>query len=171
MTIARFFRGSTRKRRLTHLAIVVLPDEASAFQAYRLLHYHGISPENLAIVGRGYSSPERVGLKTPLQIAACNARRFGLSAMGSGVVLSLVISLMVNPVWNTALIVLATGTLSGLCAAFVGALFGFLGEGSKASIYRHHLNQGRFLLLIEGPEKLVHWGQEVLGNYLAPSLF
>ena len=76
MTIARFFRGTTLKRRSTHLAIVVLPDEASAFQAYRLLHYHGISPENLAIVGEGYSSPERVGLMSPLRIACQKARSF-----------------------------------------------------------------------------------------------
>ncbi|MBW4695708.1 MAG: hypothetical protein KME27_28500 [Lyngbya sp. HA4199-MV5] len=169
MTIARFFRGSRFKRRLTHLAIVVLPDEASTFQAYRLLHYHGISPEHLAIVGEGYSSPERVGLRTPLQISVCKARRLGLFAMLSGVVLSLGVSLIINPGWNTALIVLATGMLSGLCAALVGALVGFLGEGSTASIYRHHLNQGRYLLLIEGPERLVQRGQEVLGHYLAPS--
>ncbi|XGV99223.1 MAG: hypothetical protein ACAF41_09845 [Leptolyngbya sp. BL-A-14] len=171
MTIARFFRGSTLKRRLTHLAIVILPDEASAFQAYRLLHYHGISPEHLAIVGEGYSSPDRVGLKSPLQIAIGKARRFGLFALYSGVALSLVVSLVVNPGWNTILIVLATGLLSGLCAALIGALVGILGEGSTAGVYRHHLNQGRYLLLIEGPERLVHWGQEVLGNYLAPSIF
>jgi len=171
VTIARFFRGSTLKRRLTHLAIVVLPNEASAFQAYRLLHYHGISPEHLAIVGEGYSSPDRVGLMTPLQIALCKARRFGLSAACSGIVLSLIGSLILTPGWNTALVVLATGMLSGLCAAMIGALFGFLGEGSTASIYRHHLNQGRYLLLIEGTEKLVHRGQEVLGNYSASSLY
>lgn len=170
MAIARFFRGSTFKRRLTHLAIVVLPDEAAAFQAYRLLHYHGISPEHLAIVGVGYSSPERVGLKTPLHIACHKARSFGTVAACSGFVLSLVASLIFTPGWNTAAVVLATTLLSGVCAAVAGGLFGFLGEGSTASIYRHHLNHGRYLLMIEGPEKLVHWGQEVLGHYSAPSL-
>ncbi|PSB30864.1 hypothetical protein [Stenomitos frigidus] len=171
MTIARFFRGTTLKRRLTHLAIVVLPDEASAFQAYRLLHYHGISPENLAIVGEGYSSPERVGLMAPLHIAFQKARSFGVTAACSGIILSLVASLVLMPGWNTALVVLITGVLSGSCAAILGGLFGFLGEGSTASIYRHHLNHGRYLLLIEGPEKLVHSGQEVLGNYSATSLY
>lgn len=171
MTIARFFRGTKLKRHLTHLAIVVLPDEAAAFQAYRLLHHHGISPENLAIVGEGYSSPERVGLLAPLHIAYRKARSFGVVAACSGTVLSLVASLISTPGWNTALVVLLTGILSGLCAAIVGGLFGFLGEGSTASIYRHHLNHGRYLLLIEGPEKLVHWGQEVLSNYSAPSLY
>jgi hypothetical protein len=36
--------------------IAVLPDEVSAFEAYRLLQFHGISPENLALVGKGYSA-------------------------------------------------------------------------------------------------------------------
>lgn len=171
MTIARFFRGSTLKRRPTSLAIVVLPDEAAAFQAYRLLHYHGISPEHLAIVGKGYSSPDRVGLMTPLQIAVRKARSFGLLAACSGGVLSLTASLLSTPGWNVAIVVLATTLISGLCAAIVGGFVGFLGEGSTASIYRHHLNHGRYLLMIEGPEKLVHWGKEVLGQYSAPSLY
>ena len=171
MTIARFFRGTTLKRRSAHLAIVVLPDEPSAFQAYRLLHYHGISPENLAIVGKGYSSPERVGLMSPLRIAVQKARSFGITAACSGVVLSLVASLITTPGWNTAVVVMTTGILSGVCATILGGLFGFLGEGSTASIYRHHLNHGRYLLLLEGPEKLVHWGQEVLDNYSASSLY
>lgn len=171
MTIARFSRGSTLKRRSTYLAIVVLPDEAAAFQAYRLLHYHGISPEHLAIVGEGYSSPERVGLMTPLRIALHKARSFGIVAACSGSILSLTASLIFTPGWNTVVVVLTTTLLSSLCAAIVGGLFGFLGEGSAASIYRHHLNHGRYLLMIEGPEKLVHWGQEVLGQYSATSLY
>lgn len=171
MTIARFSRGSTLKRRSTYLAIVVLPDEAAAFQAYRLLHYHGISPEHLAIVGEGYSSPERVGLMTPLRIAFRKARSFGVAAACSGCVLSVTTSLIFTPGWNIALVVFTTTLLSGVCAAILGGLFGFLGEGSTASIYRHHLNHGRYLLMIEGPEKLVHWGQEVLEHYSAPSLY
>ncbi len=170
MTIARFFRESTLKRRPTHLAIVVLSDETAAFQAYRLLHHHGISPENLAIVGEGYSSPERVGLLPPMRIAFRKARSFALFASCSGTILSLVVSLVFTPGWNTALVVLATGVLSGFCAGVIGGLFGFLGEGSTASIHRHHLNHGRYLLMIEGPEKLVHWGQEVLSHYSAASL-
>ena len=56
-----------------HLLIAVLPDELSAFEAYRLLQLHGISPENLALVGKGYTAPERVGLIEPSHIV----RRYG----------------------------------------------------------------------------------------------
>lgn len=168
MTIARFPRRGTHRRRSTQLAVVVLPNEATAFQAYRLLQYHGISPENLAIVGEGYSSPDRVGLLKPTQIAVYKARSLAFCAALAGTLLSLVISL-VGQVAEFAIVVLLTAGLSGLCGAIMGALIGYFGEGSTASIYRHHLNQGRYLLMIEGPETLVRWGQEVLNHYSAPS--
>lgn len=59
--------------------------------------------------------------------------------------------------------------VSGLSGAFLGGLFGLFGEGTTASVYRHHLSQGRYLLMMEGSENLVRWGQEVLGYYSAPS--
>lgn len=168
MTIARFTRKGTLRRRPTHTAVVVLPNEATVFQAYRLLHYHGISPENLAIVGEGYSSPDRVGLMKPAQIALRKARGLGLNAAVLGGLLSLTIALA-GQVRDLAIVVPVTGVLSGMCGAVVGAVIGYLGEGSTVSIYRHHLNQGRYLLMMEGPETLVRWGQEVLSHYSAPS--
>jgi hypothetical protein len=144
-----------------------LANEAIAFQAYRLLHYYGISPENLAIVGEGYSSPERVGLKSPFQIAFGKANSFGVMAAVWGTVISLVIVLFLNI--DLMLMVPLTGLLCGLFGAIMGALFGFFGEGNTASIYRHHLNQGRYLLMIEGTEELVRLGQDVLSQYSASS--
>ncbi|MGA7936139.1 MAG: hypothetical protein WCA35_21475 [Kovacikia sp.] len=170
MKISRFLRRATLTRRQTHLAVVVLANEAAAFQSYRLLHYHGISPEHLAIVGEGYSSPERVGLMQPTQIAARKARSYAAVSSMVGAVVCLVVLLFGKIDPNLILIVVfSTGILSGICGGVMGALFGFLGEGSTASIYRHHLNQGRYLLMMEGPEQLVRWGQEVLSHYSAPS--
>jgi uncharacterized membrane protein len=168
--ISRFLRRATLKRRQSHLAVVVLANEAAAFQAYRLLHYHGISPEHLAIVGEGYSSPDRVGLMQPTQIAGRKARSYAVVSAIVGAVVCLIILLFgkIDPSL-VLVVVLATGIVSGICGGAMGALFGFLGEGSTASIYRHHLNQGRYLLMMEGPEQLIRWGQEVLSHYSAPS--
>jgi hypothetical protein len=165
VTIARFLRRGTASRRVTHLAIVVLPNEATAFQVTRLLHYHGVSPEHLAIVGAGYSSPDRVGLKKPAQIAARRAKGFALNAAVLGGLLSLIAVLTWRWETNLALLVLLTVTLSAIVGAIVGAAIGYFGEGTAASIYRHHLNQGRYLLMIEGPETLVLWSREVLSQY------
>lgn len=169
MTIARFLRRATYQRRPAHLAIVVLPNEATAFQAYRLLQYHGISPENLAIVGEGYSSPASVGLLKPAQIAWRKARSLAFSATLFGTLLSCTISLLWQLETSWVSITVLTGIISGFCGAVVGWLIGFLGEGNTASIYRHHLDQGRYLLMMEGPETIVRWGQEVLSHYSAPS--
>ncbi len=147
----------------------MLPDEAVAFQAYRLLHYHGISPEHLAIVGEGYSSPDRVGLMQPTQIAIRKARSYAIVSAIAGSIVGLVIALCLKVSADFLILSIPLWMLSGLSGAVVGALLGFLGEGSTASIYRHHLNQGRYLLMMEGPEQLVRWGQEVLSHYSAPS--
>ncbi|MBD2019441.1 hypothetical protein H6F43_04480 [Leptolyngbya sp. FACHB-36] len=169
MTTSQFGRKPPLRRRSPHLAIVVLPDESTAFQAYRLLQYHGISPEHLAIVGEGYSSPERVGLMRPRQIAVRTARRLALRSTILGTVLCAAAALIWQQAGIHAGLVLLAGVVSGVIGAIVGALIGYLGEGNAASIYRHHLLQGRYLLMVEGPETLVRWGQEVLHHYSVPS--
>jgi len=165
-----FLRRTAPRRRSNHLYVAVLTNEAIAFQAYRLLHYHGISPEHLAIVGQGYSSPERVGLLSPVQIAARQARTLG--SIGAG--LAGIVGTAIAVFWHLdprllIVLILATAMMGSLCGMLLGAVFGFLGEGSTASVYRHHLNQGRYLLMIEGSESLVRWGQEVLSHYSTPS--
>jgi hypothetical protein len=153
---------------------MIFPDEVSAFQAYRLLHYYGISPEHLAIVGRGYSSPEHVGLLKPMQIATRKARSLSLTAGTLGTIVGLVLFFYQDPSaigwerWehvHQMLVIPAFGIMSGFCGAVVGGLFGLFGEGTTVSVYRHHLNRGQYLLMMEGSEKLVRWGQEVLSQY------
>lgn len=147
------------------------------FQAYRLLHYHGISPEHLAIVGAGYSSPEHVGLLKPMQLAGRKARNISLIAGTLGAIVGFV-AFMVAHVEalhleqvRSLLLVPAFGIVGGFLGAVLGALFGLFGEGTTASIYRHHLDRGQYLLMIEGSERLVKWGQEVLSHYSTTSLY
>ena len=173
MIALRFLRKATPKRN-SCLAIVALPDEASAFGTYRLLQYHGISPENLAIVGQGYSSPDTVGLVEPMQISMRYARRMGAIAAAVGTVLGVLLFLVcyftqVIP-WNATLFLLipAATIMGGFLGSVLGALFAFFGEGSTAGIYRHHLRKGHYLLMIEGKEKLVRNAQAVLTQYSTP---
>jgi hypothetical protein len=174
-------------RRQSHLAVIELPDEISAFQAYRLLQYHGISPENLAIVGDGYSSPERIGLLRPFQIARRKSRKLAtLSGLLGAIIGALLVvasatqqlTLPPLPVSTPLpqdlyqwLLVPAFSLVSAGLGALIGGLFGFFGEGTAAGIYRHRLRQGRYLLMIEGSEKLVRWAQEVLSQYSTSRLY
>lgn len=165
MNRAQLSRHRSSKRRLSQLAIVVLPDAATAFQVYRLLHRHGISPENLAIVGAGYSTPERVGLQSPLRLIVRKALLLALNSTLIGAALSSAVLLLWQVAPNILPLVTLTSLICGICGAFVGALIGIWGEGGTASIYRYHLSRGRYLLLIEGSKTLVTWGQHVLSYY------
>lgn len=90
-----------------------------------------------------------------------------IAAAGVGVIIGLAIALFKGLHQDLPLILPAFGLLSGVCGGIIGAIFGMVGEGSTASVYRHHLRQGRYLLMMEGSEKLVRWGQEVLSYYSA----
>lgn len=166
-----FDRSQAKPPRRSHLTVVVLPDPPTAFHAYRLLQYHGISPEHLAIVGEGYCRPESVGLYSPAQIALRRAGGAGLRAGLLGAMLGAAIAMMFRWLMETPwgdrvwLLVPVMAIVSGFCGATLGALFGFLGEGSTASLYRHYLQQGNCLLAIEGSAQLVRQSQELLGQY------
>lgn len=162
-------------RRQSFLAVMVFPDEASVFQAYRLLHYHGISPEHLAIVGKGYSHPESVGLMKPMQLAVRKARFLSLTLGTIGAIVGVALLIASHFGWLTIaelhnpLVIPALSIMGGFLGAVIGALFGLFGEGTTASIYRHHLDRGQYLLMIEGSERLVRWGQEILSHYSTSS--
>jgi hypothetical protein len=170
--ISRLFRKTPLGRRSNHLAIAVFPDEGTVFQAYRLLHYHGISPEHLAIVGQGYSSPDRVGLMNSTQVVLRKALVYAAVAAAVGLMLCAGAMALFKELHSfLGLLLPIAGFLSAVCGAAIGVILGVLGEGSTAGIYHHHLRQGRFLLMMEGPEKLVRRGQEILSFYSTPSLY
>ncbi len=162
--------------RHSYLAVVVFPNEAAAFQAYRMLQAEGISPEHMAIVGAGYSSPDRVGLLEPMQIALSKGIRVGLLAGTIGSIVGFITLLGLNVMFQIPIspsltaLVPVSGIITGFLGAVIGALIGFLGEGSTSGIYRHHLQQGRYLLMLEGPERLVRIGRDLLSQYSIPRL-
>lgn len=176
MKNAHYFRKPKLKRR-SHLAIAILPDADAAFAAYRLLQHHGMSPEYLALVGTEYNNPEWVGLFKPAQIALRQAYRLGLLTGLSGLVITGALAiadrvgLIPLEISNWGLFVPAVSLLLGFCGAAIGALIGFFGEGNTAGFYRHQLRLGRYLLMIEGPEKIVRLGKEVLNQYSTPRRF
>ena len=176
MIVKRFLR----KAKLPHqsyLAVVVLPTEAAAFQAYRILQTQGISPEHLAIVGKGYSSPEGVGLLEPMEVSLEKALQTGLITGLVGWVVGLVVVLIIClgfdlPMTHDLIVmVLASGILVGFLGSVLGGLVSFLTEGSAFGIYRHHLRHGRYLLMMEGPERLVRLGQEILSQYSVTKMY
>ncbi|PZO39058.1 MAG: hypothetical protein DCF19_15140 [Pseudanabaena frigida] len=152
--------------------IAVLPDESSAFEAYRLLQCHGISPENLALVGKGYSSPDSVGLFNPTRMTWRYAKRgmFWLGAISTvmGIILHLIFKLeLPNLDWAHSL--LAISSTSGLIGIFIGGaigtLYGWFFKSSLSISCRSCLDRGQYLLMLEGSESLTRRGREILDSY------
>ena len=176
MIPSRLLRQHSRNRQ-TALAIIPLANEAATFDAYRLLQYHGISPEHLAIVGQGYSSPARVGLLEPMQIAVDQARRFLMVfatmgfLVGSALVLAFHLGLIHPLGFNPLLLIPGAVAIAAVLGGMVGGLIGLLGEGSTVGVYHHHLRQGGYLLMIEGSQQLVNLGEQVLKPYATPKAF
>lgn len=156
----------------SRLIIAVLPDQSSAFEAYRLLQCHGISPENLALVGKGYNSPDSVGLFNPTHTAWRYAKRgmFWLGAISTvtGIILYLIFRIkLANLDWYQALFTIAS--TSGLIGIFIGGtigtLYGWFFKSSLSISCRTCLDRGQYLLMLEGSETLARRGKEILDEY------
>jgi hypothetical protein len=156
------------------LAVAVFPSASTAFMAYRLLHYHGISPEHLAIVGDGYSKPEWVGLLEPRQVTRKNSQLCAFLGCLVGSTIGFASAGLFHGSYGVALplAIAITAPVAALIGGIVGVLTGFalsfFGEGSRMSIYHHHLTQGHYLLMIEGSESIVQTSRNVLGQYSSP---
>ncbi len=169
---------TTTRPRNSRLMIAVLPDEASAFRAYMVLQRHGISPENLALVGRGYSSPESVGLIEPGRMAWKYAK-YGMILIGilgavTGTIFQVTVGLRSIQLYfqlswaQTAVAVaIASGLVGSLLGALFGSLYGLFYKSSTSIACRNCLRQGQYLLLLEGSETLTRRGREILNQYLA----
>ncbi len=160
----------------SRLIIAVLPDESSAFEAYRLLQCHGISPENLALVGKGYNSPDSVGLFNPTHTAWRYAKRgmfwLGAISTATGIILYLIFRMKLpNLDWYQALFTIAS--TSGLIGIFIGGaigtLYGWFFKSSLSISCRSCLDRGQYLLMLEGSETLTRRGKEILDEYTVKS--
>jgi len=152
--------------------IAVLPDESSAFEAYRLLQCHGISPENLALVGKGYSSPDSVGLFNHTHTTWRYAKRgmfwVGTFSILMGMFLHLIFNLQLpNLDWHQTLLMIAStsGIIGIAIGGVIGTLYGWFFKSSLSISCRNCLDRGQYLLMLEGSETLTRRGREILDSY------
>lgn len=156
----------------SRLMIAILPDESSAFEAYRLLQCHGISPEHLALVGKGYSSPDSVGLFNPTRMTWRYAKR-GMLWVGAittilGTILVLIFKLQLpNLDWYQTLFTITSisGILGIVIGGISGTLYGWFFKSSLSISCRSCLDRGQYLLMLEGSETLTRRGREILDSY------
>lgn len=163
---------TTTRPKNSRLMIAVLPDETSAFRAYLHLRDHGISLENLALVGKGYSSLENVGLLEPKRMAWRYAKqgliKGGLIGTVLGTILHLITNLRLSMLsWGQTLlaVAIASGLVGSIIGAILGTAYGLIYKSSTSIACRNCLRRGQYLLLLEGSETLTRRGREILNKY------
>jgi len=150
-----------------HLIIGVFADEPAVIAGLRSLQRSGLSLENIAIVGRGYRSPDAVGFADPLKVARTRALRtaIGTGTIGAvfGLVFNLITKIQIVPgnLLLTWLIAALLGGLSGVMGGLIaGGSFGLIFESGESISYRNRVEKGKFLLLVEGSEQIVRTAEE-----------
>ncbi len=145
-----------------HLVIGVFANEQMALEGFRVLQKKGMSPENVAIVGKGYRDADAVGFADPLKVARMRALRTailpGLVGLVFGLLFNVLTQIEIVPgnriltLIIAALLGGASGILGGL---MVGGGIGLIFESGESIAYRNRIEKGQYLLLVEGKEALV----------------
>ncbi len=145
----------------SHLYVCILPSEQDALESYRLLQKNGFSPANVAIVGKGYRSPDDVGFAEPKKMATQRAKSTAVFAGLVGIVSGAIFNKMTgipitgNPLADPFLGAILAG-LSGLLGGFlVGGGVGFIWESGESVFYRNRLDRGSYILMIESQDENV----------------
>jgi hypothetical protein len=166
----------TTEPRERHLIIAVFANESAALEGFRLLQRSGFSPENVAIVGKGYRDADAVGFADPVKVAKERALRTagftGIVGSVMGLTFNLIthIQIVPNQILTWAIAAFLGGISGVMGGLFVGGGVGLVLESGESISYRNRIEKGKYLLLVEGQEALVLTAQEQLRGVQTESL-
>lgn len=153
--------------------IAVLPDRIQAEAAYLALEKEGIPTNQVNILGKGYKSADEFGFIDPNQPAKKQFRLlsswlvpFGFIA---GVAFNRLADLHTFP-WAGDI---GNALIGGLLGAGAGAMGGFfVGGGVGSSVgsgdalpYRNRLDEGKYLIVVQGAEDVLRKATPILRSY------
>ncbi|MGH2413174.1 MAG: hypothetical protein ACRDEA_05700, partial [Microcystaceae cyanobacterium] len=142
--------------------IAVLPDRIQAEAAYTALEKAGIPLEQLTILGRGYKSADEFGLIDPAQSAQKQAKQmaywlvpFGFaSGYGFNLITGINLFGWAGELGNHIIGGLLGAIAGGMGSLFVGGGAGLISGSGDALPYRNRLNEGKYLVVVQGSERL-----------------
>jgi hypothetical protein len=154
--------------------VAVLPDRIKAEEAYSALEKAGLSMDKVAILGRGYKSADEYGLIDPNEQARKQARLMAIwlvpFGFAAGFTFSLITNLNTFTAWAGEFGDHFIGGLLGAIAGAMGSVFvgggvGLLVGGGDALPYRNRLNEGKYLIVVNGSETLTRKATSVLREF------
>lgn len=158
--------------------IAIVNDRISAEAAYTALEKAGIPLQNLTILGKGYKTadefgfidPSKQGKKQAIQMAYWLIP-FGFAA---GYLFNSITQLntfdWAGEPGNHILGGIAGAIAASMGSVFVGGGVGFIYGSGDALPYRNRLNEGKYIVIVEGGDSLKKQATEILRQFKPESL-
>jgi hypothetical protein len=158
--------------------IAVLGDRPSAEAAYAGLEAENLSYQGLSIVGQGFRQPEEFAFLNPQGERRRRIIGMALWTVPFGFVGGLIFSILTNLqtfAWagelGNQLLGGVLGAISGgMGALFIGSGLGVPSSNDSERILLNRLDEGKFLLVAEGPESVLEQLRSRLRQYRPESL-
>jgi hypothetical protein len=153
--------------------IAILPDRIKAEEAYTALEKAGIPQPQISILGKGYKTADEFGLIDPGQKAKQQAifMAYWLVPFGfaAGYSFDLITGLdtfsWAGEPGNHIIGGILGAIGGGMGSIFVGGGVGLSSGSGDALPYRNRLNQGKYLVVVEGSENLKNRATEILRQF------
>ncbi|MCU0569550.1 MAG: hypothetical protein MUF49_23610 [Oculatellaceae cyanobacterium Prado106] len=153
--------------------IAVLPDRIQAEEAYSGLEKESVPLSQVSIVGRGYKSADEFGFIDPKQPAKKQALLMSYWLVPFGFVAGVAFSLSTQYELFQWAGTIGNHIIGGLLGAIAGAMGSFfVGGGVGLSVgsgdalpYRNRLQEGKYLVIVEGASSLTNKATRILRQY------
>lgn len=153
--------------------VAVLKDRIEAEEAYTALEKAGLPLRQVSILGKGYKTADEFGLIDPNEKAIAQVKQlaywllpFGFAA---GYTFNWLTQFDLFP-WAGSLGNHIIGGIFGAIAAAMGSVFvgggaGFVFNSGDSLPYRNRLNEGKYLIVVQGTEGLIQQSTRIIKQF------
>ncbi len=155
---------------MSNYLVAVLSDRNAAEAAYTALEKDQLPMSAVAVLGRGYRSADEYGLLDPQEQARKQIKLMAIWLIPFGFFAGFAFNQITGLTILELLGPLANGVVGGLLGAIAGAMgaffvgggVGLAVGGGDALTYRNRLDQGKYLIVVKGPETLIRRATSIL---------
>lgn len=158
--------------------IAVLADRIQAEEAYSALEREGLPMQQISILGKGYKSADEFGFIDPQKPARKQALQMAIWLIPFGFIGGLAFNLATDYQVIPEVGLLGNRLIGGILGAIAGAMGSFfvgggvgLTSGSGDALpYRNRLNEGKYLVVVQGAPNLTNQSTRILRQFSPESL-